>query len=321
MSFDFNIKGNEYWLVATKADEGYSVLADKPKQMIADLRAEQAMKYRGADEKGKRWILDASGCLDRLDSFLLQVSRIAKHSELLTRLKLPGEPENAKHMAGQMVMIAANEACFDFESLLFHARAALDRLAWFISARHGQRSDRFSRLQKILKNFIAKDGRARQMLEVLNEANRFPGVLTDENNGKALRSLVAHRMSISEGRETAFTVHFLEDGKRLIFDCEALKHPLLLTASKLAIDVPFVVQNAVAIYMGLNTLPISTFKATWVNPTAVFSDHISKNESEPRFSVVGTNPDGVQMRSRHLVSSVLDYAFMPKESLPSDKKR
>lgn len=182
------------------------MLDDKPKQMLANLRATQAKEFHSADEKGKEWILDAAGCLDRLTAFLLQVSRIAKHAELLTRENLPDQPDNVQLIAG-MVMIAADEACFDFESLLFHARAALDRLTWFIVARHGQRSDRFSRLQNILNDFCVKDDRARQMLEVLEEANRFGGVLTDENNGKALRSLVAHRTSMSEGREISFTVH------------------------------------------------------------------------------------------------------------------
>lgn len=106
----------------------------------------------------------------------------------------------------------------------------------------------------------------------------------------------------------------------MIFDCEALTQPLLLTASELARDVPFVVQNAVAIYMGLDILPITEFRATWVNPTVVFSEHISQNSSEPRFSVARTNPGVFELRSRHLVSSVLDYAFVPKESSPSDKE-
>ncbi len=297
------------------------MLADKPEQMLANLRAMQAKEFRSSDQKGKRWILDAAGCLDRLGAFLLQVNRIAKHAESLTRGNLPGQPNKDQPIAGQMVMIAADEACFDFESLLFHARAALDRLTWFIAARHGQRSDRFSLLQNILSNFRSKDDRARQMLGVLEEANRFGGVLIDENNGKALRSLVAHRTSIPEGRETAFTVHSLKNGKRLIFDCEALKQPLLLTASELARDVPFIVQNAVAIYMGLDILPITEFRLTWVNPTVVFSKHISQNTSEPRFSVVRTNPDGIELRSSHLVSAVLDYAFVPKKSSTSDKKR
>jgi hypothetical protein len=316
MDLDFNIKGKQYGFMASKLrNEGYSILGEKPEQMLANLRARQAIDFRNSDKNGKNWILDAAGCLDRLNAFLFQVSRVASHAESLTRKNLPGQPNNDQPKAGQMVMIAADEACFDFESLLFHARAGLDRLTWFVAARHGQRCDRFSRLQNILSDFCSKDDRARQMLEVLKEASRFGGILIDENNDKALRSLVAHRTSIPEGRETAFTIHFLKNGKRLIFDCEALKQPLLLTSYELSRDVPFVVQNAVAIYMGLNTLPISVFKATWVNPTAVFSDHISENESDPRFSVAGTNPDGIQLRTRHLVSSVLDYAFMPKESV------
>jgi len=156
---------------------------------------------------------------------------------------------------------------------------------------------------------------------VLKKANRFGRILTDENGDKALRSLVAHRTSIPEGRETAFTVHFLENGKRLIFDCEALKQPLFYTAAELTSDVPFVVLNAVAIYMEINILPLTKFHLTWINPTVVFSHHISNDSSQPRFSVVRTNPDGIELRTRHLVSSVLDFAFVPTESLPANKKR
>lgn len=297
------------------------MLSPKPEQLLAKLRSIQAQKFRSADEKGQRWILDAAGCLDRLDSFLLQVSRIANHAALLSRANLQEQLSDDQPKPEQMVMIAANEACFDFESLLFHARAALDRLTWFIAARHGQRCDRFSKLQNILKNFCVSDDRARQMMAILKEANRFGKILTDEDSDKALRSLVAHRTSIPEGRETAFTVHFLEDGKRLIFDCEALKQPLLFTAAELTIDVPFVAINAVAIYMGISILPLTEFRMTWINPTAVFTDHISEDTSEPRFSVVRTNPDGIQLRTRHLVSSVHDFAFVPKEMPSSDEKR
>jgi hypothetical protein len=313
MSFDFNKQGEEYTYFAAKApQEDCKVLPDRPRKMLETLRALLAEEYQVADTSRQRWLLNAAGCLDRLKGFLLQVRRVAEYGAILTQnvLTLPGQPENVQLSPGTMITWAADEACFDFESLLFHARAALDRVTWFVAARYKQRCDRFSKLRRILKPISQHNDQARLMVAVLDEAGPFGGLLTDEEGAKALRSVVAHQRSMPEGREIAFTIHILPDGRRLIFDCEALGQPLFATAQRLSMDVPFVMLNSVAIYMGQPTLPHSEFRVTWVNPTAVFSEHIDASGHGLRLTVASVYPSGINLKTRHMLPSVFDHAFV-----------
>jgi hypothetical protein len=163
-------------------------------------------------------------------------------------------------------------------------------------------------LRKILGNFNRGDERAQRMAAVLDNADRFGGLLTDKDGSKALRSLVAHRSSVPEGREIAFTVHFLADGRRLIFDCEALGQPLFATAQQLTMDVPFVLLNGVAIYMGVETVAHGEFEPTWRNPTAVFSRYTDPSGSGPVLSVGSVFPSGFTVKSHALLPSVLERA-------------
>jgi hypothetical protein len=310
MSLDFNKSDQEYTYFAAKAQvPDYKVLADGPRGTLEHLHTLLSTEYKTADPSRQRWLLDAAGCLHRLKAFLLQVRRVADHAIILTQNVFPGQPPDVQPSPGDMMMLAADEACFDFESLLFHARAALDRITWFVVARHGQRSDRFSRLRRILKQFSPRDERARQMILLLNEAGEFGGLLTDEEGAKALRSIVAHRSSVPEGREIAFTIHFLPDGRRLIFDCEALGQPLFATAQRLTVDVPFLILNSVAIYMEQPTVPRSEFRDIWANPTAVFSEHIDASGKGQRLTVVSVYPSGITLKTRHMLPSVFDHAI------------
>jgi hypothetical protein len=261
-----------------------------------------------------RHSLDAAGCLDRLKAFCLQVRRVASHARSLTRKRLPGQTDGSMAGPDSMMLLAADEACFDFESLLFHARAALDRVTLFVSHRRGQQSDRFSKLRRTLGNFASRDPCAQQMIAILGEAPQIRGLLTDEDGSRALRSLVAHRCSLPEGRQIAFTVHSLGGNRRLIFDCEALDRPLLASAQQLNRDVPFVLLNGVSIYMGLPALPREEFLPTWQNPTCVFSDCVDRSGQGPRFSVGSVNPDGFSIETRTLRPSVRDHAISVDEA-------
>jgi len=154
MSYDFNKQGTRYsCLAARSAREDYGTLSDRPFELLERLRGMLGAEYSKVDESRQRLLLDAAGCLDRLKAFCLQVRRVADHAQALTRSRLPDQPDGSTPEPGHMILLAADEACFDFESLLFHARAALDRVTLFISRRHGQSSDRFSKLQRTLRNF------------------------------------------------------------------------------------------------------------------------------------------------------------------------
>lgn len=283
------------------------MLSPEPSALLEALRTLQAREYRAADANEQRRVLDAAGCLHRLEGFLFQLSRISGHAN-----SLRAWPNDSARLPrpdpGMMLALSADEACYDFEGLLFQARAALDRLTWFVAGRHGQRCNRFTKLPAVLANFVQSDPRAEAALHVLGHIDAFDGVLVDGEDSKALRSVVAHYSSVAEGRQIAFTIHLIDDGRRLIFDCEALGRPLLATAERLGVQVPFLVLNLVAIYSGVEGVARDRFTSTWTNPSVSFSLY-RDNDAGLKFTVANMLPDGFSVTTQTLKPEVLDRAI------------
>lgn len=157
----------------------------------------------------------------------------------------------------------------------------------------------------------------------MDNATEISGTLTDlSNENPSLRSLITHYTSVSEGAKSAFTIHLLEDGRALIFDCEALGYPVLATTQKLAVAVPYVVMNALAIYLGTESeLPSRDLATTWENPTAVYSQHLDPTERGPLVQTVGMRLDGFEIETRHLLPDVFERAQKPIRSRSAGRRR
>lgn len=306
MSYDFNELGKRYQALAAARPGGFGMLSPEPAALLEALRALQAREFRGADASQQANVLDAAGCLDRLEGFLFQLSRISGHARSLRSWPQSPAPVPAPE-PGMMLVLSADEACYDFEGLLFQARAALDRLTWYVAARYGQRCNRFSRLAGVLANFIKSDPRAETTSRILAQVE-FDGVLVDAEGSKALRSIVAHYSSVAEGRQIAFTIHLIDKDRRLIFDCEALGRPLLATAERLGVEVPFIVLNVVAVYSGLAAVALERFTSTWSNPSVSFTDY-RDDASALKFTVANMLPDGFSVSTYPLRREVLDSAI------------
>lgn len=128
MSFDFNRAGQRYEMIAASRQAGFGMLSPEPIAVLERIRAQHAAEYSGTDGEGRRRLLDAAGCLHRLEGFLFQLSKVAAHAALLQRWPFPGGIAIPEPIDGTMAVVAADEACFDFEGLLLQARAALDRV-------------------------------------------------------------------------------------------------------------------------------------------------------------------------------------------------
>jgi len=308
MPFDFNEAGQTYRFIAAGRPAGFGMLSAEPSALFEALRTLQAREYRGAATDRQRWVLNAAGCLHRLDGFLLQLSRISAHATSLRTWSghSVGVPTPEP---GTMLVLSADEACYDFEGLLFQARAALDRLTWFIAGQHGQQCNRFTKLPAVLANFAHSDSRAEATLRLLDRANTFDGVLVDAEGSKALRAVVAHYSSVPEGRQIAFTIHFIDDGRRLIFDCEALGRPLLATAETLGVHIPFLVLNSVATYSGVEGVPLDRFTPMWSNPSVSFSHYRDNGGAALKFTVANMLPDGFSVTTQPLKREVIDRAI------------
>lgn len=308
MSFDFNRAGQRYEMIAASRQAGFGMLSPEPLALLERLRAQHAVEY--SDAERQRWLLDATGCLHRLEGFLFQLSRVAAHAALLRRWSPPAGIAAPTPMSGTMAAVAADEACFDFEGLLFQARAALDRVTSFIARNHNQKCSRFTKLRPVLVNASRADARARTMLDLLDAADKFDGVLVDSDDGAtALRSLVAHYSSVPEGRQIAFTIHYISGDRQLIFDCEALGRPLLSTAETLGLHVPFLILGSVAVYAGISPLTLDAFTPLWSNPTVSFSQYRSDEPDALRFTVANMLPNGFSVTTHPLRAEVLEKAI------------
>ncbi len=291
-------------VLAVRLRSGYGALSEGAAESLEGLHRQISSEWSAASESRRRMLLAASGCLDRLDSFLLQVSRLAEHQDRLLHEQIGGVAGRMPPVGNRIMVFKAADICTDFESLVLHGRAALDRLTLFVTGQHTHpATDRFSRLGNVLKNF-GKDEKARQVLELLDEAGEFAGVLTDDGSG-ALRSLIAHKSGIVEGSRNAFTVHGLGDGRLLIFDCEALGYPVVATSHALASQVPFLVINTLASYLDVDRLDAAAFQPNWENSTAVFSDFVVQEPTDLLLFVCRMQPDGYSQDTQYLRTEVL----------------
>jgi hypothetical protein len=310
-----------YLAVGDDRDD-YGVLPDTGAAFLRDLMHESGSRWQQAheqaDEQACRHLEHLRGCLHRLAMFLLQVSRVAGHAEALQQQRppphLPAPPPGMPTLA-----VAAHEACADFESLLFHGRAALDRLSGFVASQHKQQGVSFRKLPKLLRQ-AGKDQRAAHALQILGDTSHIEDVLVREPSGLpgsparwSLRDLVAHKSGVVEGMATWFTIHYTQDqGRvmRLIFDCEALGYPLLGTAQRLAIEVPFIVLNVSAVYLGrAANLELGDLTPPWPNPAVAFSEYHDATGTGPLLTVVRRGlPNGFELTSDHLRPDVLAHA-------------
>ena len=203
------------------------------------------------------------------------------------------------------------KACIDFESLLFHGRAALDRLAFYLCSElyNQPNADKFGKLRNVLLNFNTKDAKAQKTLAFLETVlSSLEGILVDTGSG-SLRSALIHRRSVSELTTVVYTVHRLGDGRILRFDCEVQKRPVFATSRTLTQSVTFLILNTLGLYLGEQTaLALEECEPTWKNLSVSFSTFVDPTKAGPRVSVGKILPNGFLVITEHLRGDVFGAA-------------
>ena len=143
------------------------------------------------------------------------------------------------------------EACADFESLLLHGRAALDRLTWLVSSNFGSKTQSFLKLEGVLSNFAHRnDAAARLIVIIENVKPWFSGTFGKINDDESLRDLVAHKHAAIEGTRTRFGLNRVRENAFLLLDCEiklpgpGTPTPVLSTAHDTVKWLSYVVLNS-----------------------------------------------------------------------------
>lgn len=302
MSFDFNKKGQTYEIAAFAGDKNnFGVLSEAAFKYFCLLQKAISKAHQHGDEPQKRLMVGAQGCLERLEAFLVQSKRMSLHHKSVCSQRSP--------IPGSMVAFRDTVAVFDFEALLFHSRALLDRITFFITKQiYGQICDKPNKMRNILSNFIKKDGRVSRAIEVIDEAMpSLYGLIVDTDDGeKSLRSHLIHKSTSGENSTCAFTIHSAPGNKAIRFDFEVKGNPIIGSAWTLSKYVPFLALNLLGIYLGLdNGVALDECTPIWKNELKCFTQFIDESATGPEFSMMKMHPSGVEINTRHLNESVL----------------
>jgi hypothetical protein len=302
MSFDFNKKGQKYGFVAFANDKtDFGVLSEKAFKYFCELQNIISKKHQHGDEAQKKLMVGAQGCLERLEAFLVQSNRLSEHNKSVCNQPSP--------KPGSMVAFRDTTAIFDFETLLFHSRALLDRITFFITKQiYNQNCDKPNKIKNVLNNFIKKDGRARQTIQIIEEAMpSFWGLIVDTENGaKSLRSHLIHKSTSGENTTCAFTIHSTPENKVVRFDYEVKGYPIIGSTWGLSKYIPFMSLNLLGIYVGHDIgIALNECIPIWENSLKCFSQFIDASASGPTFSIIKMHPSGVEINTRRLKQSVL----------------
>ncbi|MCH7795178.1 MAG: hypothetical protein IH900_08580 [Proteobacteria bacterium] len=305
--------------------KGWGMLADHPKKRLKDLYSKVSADFDSASASEADKLAKISGCLDRLNAFLLQVYRISQHAERLRRpdtmiamlppqTEIQGDPNALQALAsmprtaGTMEGANMEDCCADFESLIFHGSAALDRLSkYLINAAH------FRKLKTRLDSGKSKYDHRGQRRQLLRESPSLSEVFLVRTGGAIYRDRLTHEQSLMEGINHSFTIHNLEPRKAIVFDCEAFGLPVLTTAWKLSKDLPFFILNLLSLeFAGWDKIDRSDFSPEWSNPAIDFREYLAEDdEGSLRFSLYRSQPKGFKIQEVSLRPEVLERAITP----------
>jgi len=303
MSFDFNKKGSKYQFVAFANDNtNFGVLGKKALTCFCELQKIVSKTHEHGDVKQKNLMVGAQGCLERLEAFLVQSKRLSEHHQSV--FNQPAPPPNS------LAAFRNTIAIFDFEALLFHSRALLDRITFFIAKQiYDQDCDKPNKIKNVLNNnFVKNDERASRAIKIIDEAMPlFCGLIVDKESGvKSLRSHLIHKSTSGESTTCVFTIHSAPGNKVVRFDYEIMSYPIMGSAWELSKYIPFISLNLLSIYVGYDvTITSNECTPIWVYNLKCFSHFIDKSASGPRFSIIKMLPSGVEINTKHLKPSIL----------------
>ncbi len=304
----------------------YGTLNPQGAAVLSALRDETVQRQR--DKSNPALTRDLLKILSRLDTAFYYSSRVAYY--LLEIEALPGGTGTLRanmpddDFCPPLQMIRNHkELGMEFESLILHSVAALDTLAKLfanhcagceiLNAKGKPIEIYFKDAQVALLNSVAYDGRAQNLLDVLNECEPTLHDIVLSIGRKTLRNNLAHESPMADLTESNFVIDWLRDGTVLRFDHEVYGIPLVASARSLIQTVSYLVIKSVDILLAAadSTAGQSSGDAgveikrdlcepLWRNPVISWRDYVSTNKSDPEFTVARTEADGLTFQHLHL---------------------
>ncbi len=326
MNLDFNKKDNIYSYQAIgkevfKSDTLHEVVIN----FIINLENLIREFFENGDLIQQKHMICLSGCIERLKALLSISDQIAKKSRYIMSNLRSKLPQNAKFVIKIPVsssgMLAHNdeEILFLFETILFHGRALLDRLTFYISKQiYKQDCDTFNKLSKVIEGHSKEgDKRKEKVIKLLNEINpHIEGLLfdklIDKKNQKSLRSSLMHSQTMGEMTRSTFVLSFLPNKRYFAFDHEIKSnigpsYPVIGSIWNLSKYLTYLTLNLISVYLeNKDVLPLEKCNPLWENPYIHFSQYISNSQTDPKISVIKMTPSGFVIRTSFCKPEILE---------------
>ncbi len=301
MSTDFNKKGRRVSYMACKDKPPYySILTPKVIEFANTIENEISKHHNKKPNIAEA----ALGCFERFRGCMLCIWRMSQHESSI-KAKAPTK-------VGEMVGIRGAEILIDFESLLFHSRSSLDRVAFFFAKQiYDQDCNDYPKFANVLGCFQKKDDLASRLIDIISNSNPlFEGVLFDILGKKSLRSHVIHKSTACENAISLFTLHCVGPNKRIAFDSILDDYAILKTSQNLGRGLPFVILNALSLYLGMDrTLSLNDFALGWETQMVDYRDYISECSDAKRFTISNIYPSGIKSFTVSLNPEIKEKAY------------
>jgi hypothetical protein len=266
-------------------------------------------------------ILSITGCLEKLSATIFQVYRLYDHQRIILKNAKNFVNLDARNLA---MSLGHEEACYDFESLLFQCRSTLDILTWVITKSYKNKSNSFKKLRAILNDHFPANIK-NQYLSILDQSKWLENfMITQKNLMKSIRDSITHYSSYNQRTEYVFNIVSVNRNEIILTDTESLNIPLFETTWELSKYLPFVVLNCISSYTINEALSISDCIPKWRNRATRISKYLESQEGSllnPNNIRVAKSldPDGFTFRTDNYTSELLDRKITLLQVAPSRK--
>lgn len=300
-----------YLALGSKSNPTYGMLSKRAEALFSNVGAFLTSSWSNANSAELRKLRSIAGCLDKLSAFLMQAYRMRKyHGALLDFAQKFNHFGNVPLPIVMSWAKVGREECADFESSLLQARAALDRLTWFVTDQIGQPSSSFSSIENILNK--SNKPTASSILRFVRESTHLKISIVGPGNPDPLRDFVAHKGAASEITANCFAIYYFGGNLVLICDCELgdahTRLPVFRTSYQLCRDVPYVVLNSLAIMCDIEPVARQWFEPNWRLVSVVLSDFVRDENSELQLNIIKRmTPSGFEATMMNVDREVLKH--------------
>jgi hypothetical protein len=305
-----NEPGVQYtWMAHGREGNAFTPLSLAASEALDRISA--ALRARLGDERqGKKFAPESKlflDCVHKLEAVAYHLARLSAYKATLFE-KIRRAAAGAASWS--TLAILDPESVFEFEALVFQARAALDTVSWFLSHACGQETSTFKKLRKVLSARAASDKRIQQCLGLLDQCPWMSssGVLVV--GGRSTRDYVTHYGSLLTTQQTCFTVNRTGPDTALLFDMEMRGDvPVMATASEIHEEVPFFVMAALSLFLDLPLPRKNAFATDLGREFVVLSETLVPAGEGAKIGVVKEmRPGGFTVGDVSVSSDILDKA-------------